>query len=40
VPYLASITSDDERAEEVTRLEKTLDHELGEWVNLARRSIA
>ncbi len=40
VPYLASITSDDERAAEVTRLEKTLNGELGEWVTLARRSIA
>ena len=39
VPYLASITSDDERAAEITRLEKTLI-ELGEWVSLARRSIA
>jgi hypothetical protein len=40
VPYLASITNDEERAAEITRLEKTLNHELGEWVNLARRSIA
>jgi hypothetical protein len=40
VPYLASITSDDERAEEVARFQKTLDNNLGEWVNLARRSIA
>jgi hypothetical protein len=40
VPYLASITNDDERTAEVTRLEKTLNHELGEWVILARRSIA
>ncbi len=28
------------RAAEVTRLEKTLNSELDEWVNLARRSIA
>ena len=40
VPYLASITSDDERAAEITRLGKTLNSELGEWVSLARRSIA
>jgi hypothetical protein len=40
VPYLSSIFSDDERAVEVARLEKTLNNELGEWVNLARRSIA
>lgn len=40
VPYLASITNDDERAAEVIRLQKTLNDELGEWVDLARRSIA
>jgi len=40
VPYLASITNDDDRASEVTRLQKTLNDELGEWVDLARRSIA
>lgn len=40
VPYLASITSDDERAAEVARLKKTLNDELSEWVSLARRSIA
>ena len=40
VPYLASITSDDERAAEITRLGKILNNELGEWVSLARRSIA
>lgn len=40
VPYLASITNDDERAAEVARLQKTLNNELGGWVDLARRSIA
>ncbi|RXH53780.1 hypothetical protein GRAN_5118 [Granulicella sibirica] len=40
VPYLSSLTNDDERAAEITRLEKTLNDELGEWVSLARRSIA
>lgn len=40
VPYLASIPDEDERAEEITRLEKTLGKELGDWVMLARRSIA
>jgi hypothetical protein len=39
VPYLASIISDDERARETTRLEKTLNSDLGEWVSFARRSI-
>jgi hypothetical protein len=40
VPHLASIPGDEERAEEVTRLEKTFGKELGNWVSLARRSIA
>jgi hypothetical protein len=40
VPYLASLTNDDERAEEIARLKKTLNDKLGEWVSLARRSIA
>jgi hypothetical protein len=40
VPYVASIPGEEERAEEVTRLEKTFGKELGEWVNLGRRSIA
>jgi hypothetical protein len=40
VPYLASLTNDDERAGEIARLKKTLNDELGEWVSLARRSIA
>jgi hypothetical protein len=40
VPYLSSLANDDERGSEITRLEKTLNGELGEWVNLARRSIA
>ncbi len=40
VPYLASIAGEEERAEEITRLAKTFGSELGERVNLARRSIA
>lgn len=40
VPYLASISNDDERVAEVARLQKTLNEELGEWVDVARRSIA
>ena len=40
VPYLASISNDNERAAEVARLHKTLNDELGEWVDVARRSIA
>jgi hypothetical protein len=40
VPHVASIPGEEERADEVTRLEKTFGKELGEWVNLARRSIA
>ena len=40
VPHLASIPGDEERADEVARLEKTFGKELGDWVSLARRSIA
>ena len=40
VPHVASITGDEERADEVSRLEKTFGKELTEWVNIARRSIA
>ncbi len=40
VPHVASIPGEEERAEEITRLEKTFGKELGKWVNLARRSIA
>jgi hypothetical protein len=40
VPHLASIPGDEERAEEIARLEKTFGKELGNWVSLARRSIA
>jgi hypothetical protein len=40
VPHVASILGEEDRAEEVTRLEKTFGKDLGEWVNLARRSIA
>ena len=40
VPHVASIPDERERAEEITRLEKTFGKELGAWVNLARRAIA
>ena len=40
VPHVASIPDEMERAAEVVRLEKTFGKDLGEWVNLARRSIA
>lgn len=40
VPHVASIPGDEERMDEITRLEKTFSKELGDWVNLARRSIA
>jgi hypothetical protein len=40
VPHVASIPGEAERADEIARLEKTFGKELGEWVNLARRSIA
>jgi hypothetical protein len=40
VPRVAAIPDEDERAEKVARLEKTFGKELGNWVNLARRSIS
>ena len=40
VPHVASISGEEERADEVTRLEKTFGKGLSEWVNIARRSIA
>lgn len=40
VPHLASISDEDERAAEVSRLEKTFGKDLAEWIALARRSIA
>jgi hypothetical protein len=40
VPHVAAIPGEDERAAEVSRLEKTFGKDLGDWVNFARRSIA
>lgn len=40
VPHVASISDENERAAEVARLEKTFGKDLGDWVSLARQSIA
>lgn len=40
VPHIASIPNEDGIAAETARLEKTFGKDLGEWVKLARRSIA
>jgi hypothetical protein len=40
VPHLAMMPDEEEREKKVTHFEKTCGKELGEWVNLARRSIA
>lgn len=40
VPHVASIQGEDQRAEEIRRLEKTFGKDLGTWVNLATRSIS
>lgn len=40
VPHVAAIPDENERVAEITRLEKTFGKDLGDWVNLARRSIS